>query len=196
MMRRLLSRKVWIVIALTLATACWCQPAAAYDLEITSWIDGVSQLIIQGRTVQWHNTWYTVPGKEAGHNDPTNLTTADMGTVTWYPEWPDAIEDPPTGEQDSTQFTGLNLPLAAMDQIVSLTKVAVRDDVFISQQPAAVNEYTLIVDFDDWLSNSADYYTIQLAYIPAVPIPRSLALLGPSLLGLAVFGRHRFIQEK
>jgi len=187
MMKRLLRKKVWLLIALGLAMASWCQPSAAYELEVNAWIDGYSQLIIQGSTVQWHHIDWTVPGKEDGHDDPTNLTTVDMGTVPWYPTWLLPFDQ----EQDSSQFTGLNLPLAAVDQIVGFTPIAVRYDAFISQQPSAANAYTLIVDFNDNPIGGADYYTVRLDYT-AVPIPGTLALLGPSLLGL-VFWRRKSI---
>lgn len=181
-------------MALALALVCWCQPASAYELEVNAWIDGYSRLIIQGSTVQWHNLHYKVPGREAGHNDPTNLSTADMGTVAWFPGWPDATTDPPQGDQFSTQFIGLNLPLAAVDQTVDLTKIAVRYDAFISQQPAAANSYTLIVDFNDDPIASAAYYTVRLDYA-AVPLPGTLALLGPSLLGMTLWRGKKIFQR-
>jgi hypothetical protein len=186
MMKRLLGKKGWLLIALGLAMACWCQPAAAYELEVNAWIDGYSQLIIQGSTVQWHNLAWTVPGWEPPLSDvPTTLTTADMGAVEWHPAWTGY-----TGDQLSDQFTGLNLPLAAVDQIVSFTPIAVRWDAFISQQPSAANAYTLIVDFNDNPPGGADYYTVRLDYTP-VPLPGALALAGPSLLGIMIWGRKR-----
>jgi len=192
-MKRLLCKKIWLSIALAMTMACWCLPAAAYDLEVTAWIDGYSQLTIQGSTLQWHNLSWTVPGWEPPLSDaPTTLTTADMGAVEWHPAWTGY-----TGDQWSDQFTGLNLPLAALDQTVGFTGVVVRHDAFISQQPSASNGYALIVDFDDGPPGGAAYYTVRLDYTPGVvvPVPATLALLGPSLLGLAVWGRKRIFQR-
>lgn len=192
MMKRLLGKKGWLLIALGLAMAWCCQPAAAYELEVNAWIDGYSQLIIQGSTVQWHNLSWTVPGWEPATsgdpppNYPTILTTANMGAYNWTPDWPGGI----FGDQMSSQLTGLDLALAAVDQTVGFTAVAVRNDAFISQQPSAANSYTLIVDFDDDPIGGPDWYTVRLDYT-AVPIPGALALLGPSLLGLAIWGRKK-----
>lgn len=190
-MRRLRFRKTWLLITLFLAVALSGQPAAAYELEVSAWIDGYSQLLIQGSTVQWHNLSWNVPGKEDGHNDPTNLTTADMGVYAWYPSWPGGT----AWDQWSDQFSGLDKPLSTtVAQTVGFTAVAPRENAFISQHPSAINGYQLIVDFDDHNSGGAAWYTVRLNYTP-VPLPGTLALLGPGLLGLAVFGRRRIFKK-
>ena len=179
MIRRFRSRKSWLLIAIALVVACWCSPAAAYQLEVTAWIDGYSQLVIQGSTVQWHNISWTVPGWETPLADaPTTLTTADMGVVDWYPGWTNYF-----GDQWSDQFTGLNLAMAAVDQTVGFSFTG-RENAFISQQPSAGNSYTLIVDFDDNAPGGAAWYTVCLDYQP-VPVPPSVLLLGVGLLSLA-----------
>lgn len=192
MLRRLFLSKSWLVIALAVALACWGRPAAAYQLEVTAWIDGYSRLIIQGNTVQWHNIAWSVPGWEPVDADsdppnfPTTLMTADMGSVDWYPVW--NTIDPGTGypaawENWSDQFTGLTLAMAAVDQVVGLNLISGRNTAFIFQQPAATNAYTLIVDFDDYYQGGAAWYTVQLDYTP-VPLPGAVWLLGSGLLGL------------
>jgi hypothetical protein len=173
------------MITIALAVACWCSPAAAtYQLEVTAWIDGYSQLIIQGNTVQWHNISWTVPGWESPLSDqPTTLKTADMD-VQWHPKWLGY-----TGNQWSDQFTGLNQAMAAIDQTVSFSWSG-RQNAFISQQPSAGNNYTLIVDFDDNAPGGAFWYTATLGYTP-VPLPPSALLLGSGLLGLAGWRKFR-----
>ena len=161
-------RKAIIVMVLFLSVpltvAWWFQPAAAYELNVKAWIDGESQLIIQGNTVQWHNLAYVAPGYEAQTKLlPTYLTTAHMGTVAWKPTgWSDGTY----GDTTSAPFTKLKLPLAAAEQTVILNKISVRVNATIAQQPAAANGFTLIVDFDDQSESSADWYEVSLEYLP------------------------------
>src|SRR5512136_1926118 len=115
-MRRAAIVQTVLFLLLSLATmACWCQPAAAYSLDIRAWIDGESQLIIKGNTVQWHNLAWNAPGYENhdGHPVPTYLTTKAMGTVAWTPTgWSNGT----SGNTTSGKFKNLNPPLPAVDQ--------------------------------------------------------------------------------
>jgi hypothetical protein len=161
-----------IVLACSLILAPFCIDASAYSLTVRAWIDGESQLIIQGNTVQWHNLSYTAPGYRIPGEppEPTYLTTAGMGTIPWAPEtWTNGT----SGDTTSEQFTDLNAPLAAVDQTVTLEAIDVRDAATIVQQPAAANGYTLIVDFNDSVSGGAYWYELSLEY--ATPPQLSVA---------------------
>lgn len=157
------------LIVAVLLVACWCHPAAAYALKVKVWIEGQSQLIIQGNTAQWHNLSYVAPGYEAPYGDPpapTYLTTKNMKTMAWTPG---AWSNGTSGDTTSDKFTGLSAPLAAVEQTVTLTANHVRDMAAIIQQPAAANGYTLIVDFDDTSSGGAYWYEVSLEYTSGVP---------------------------
>jgi hypothetical protein len=178
MSRRLLSRKTWLMMTIVLSLACWCCPAAAYELKVEVLIDGYSQLIIQGNTLQWHNINHDAPGYlegDPGSPFPTYLTTADMGKVAWTPTWPDGGYGGHENLQDSSIYTGLNLPLAAVSQTVQVVSWSVdqiregQHSVTISQQPSSSNNYKVIVDFDDLEPGGAAWYTVTLDYIPVFP---------------------------
>jgi|WetSurMetagenome_2_1015567.scaffolds.fasta_scaffold22406_3 hypothetical protein len=175
-----MSRTAMILLVCSLIIAPFCIDAAAYSLTVRAWIDGESQLIIQGNTVQWHNLSYTAPGYRIPGEppEPTSLTTADMGTVAWAPTtWSNGT----SGDTTSEQFTDLNAPLAAVDQTVTLEAIDVRDAATIVQQPAAANGYTLIVDFDDSVSGGAYWYELSLAYIAPPELSAAEGAIGTEL---------------
>jgi hypothetical protein len=150
------NKKFWpILITALLWVTCWCHPAAAYSLKVKAWIDGESQLVIQKNTVHWHNLEYVAPGYEAQNKPlPTYLTTAQMGTVAWHPTgWSNGTR----GDTTFAPFTKLDLPLAAAGQTATVIPIAVRGSVTIAQQPAAANDYTLILNFDDKSLSSAGW---------------------------------------
>jgi hypothetical protein len=167
--------------------------ASAYTYTFRAYIDGESELIIAGNTVQWHNLQWDVPGitsedgEDEDSNYPTTITTADMGAEDWFPEWPTGT----FGEQYSTVFNGLNRPLPDGVQIDSLVVTEQRDpddpagqgSVSIMQLPLSGNNYTLIINFDDADPAGAAWYTVELN-TSAVPLPGAVWLLGSGLLGL------------
>jgi len=166
---------------------------SAYTYNFRAYIDGESELLIRDNTVQWHNLQWDVPGitsdeDETGYtNYPTTITTADMGTVSWYPSWEDTF-----GDQYSSIFENLNQVLASGGSI-ALTVIEKRDEgnVFISQLPDINNSYTLIVNFDDAGPSGAAWYEIQLNTGNPVPVPAAVWLLGSGLIGLIGFRRRK-----
>jgi probable HAF family extracellular repeat protein len=164
-----MKKKFWPVLIMTLVLlTCWCYPAAAYVLKVKAWIDGHTQLIIQGNIVQWHNLSYVAPGYEAPYGDPpapTYLATKNMKSVAWNPAWPSGTY----GDTTSDKFMGLSAPLAAVDQPVTLTTKHARGPVTIIDQPSAGNGYRLVIDFNDESFDSAYWYEVSLEYISGVP---------------------------
>ena len=146
-------------------------PAAADYYDIKAYIDGVSDLVIKGNTVQWHNINCYAPGEFTGVNQPTTITT-ESNTVPWYPDWSSV-----TGDVWSSAYTGLTPALPHAPQRVTLTKVQARDDVYILQYPSAANDYTLIVRFNDGPSGGAEWYEARVDFVPApVTVPGTLLL--------------------
>ena len=134
---------------------------APFSLNIRAYIDGYSQLVIQGSNVTWHHIGAAAPGRLDFANEPTYL----YGTA-WYPTWPD-IPDAENRDCncDSSTFPGL-APALPDNQRFALGVIEGRDSVFISQQPTAGNGYILIVDFNDKPSDGAAWYEVELVIEP------------------------------
>lgn len=176
-------RKRWILALGTLLLGLLIAPslAAAYTYHFEALIDGTSDLYIQANTVQWHNIDHFIPGGSGYPVYPTVISTLDLGTYDWYPFF-----GAPNGDVLSDKFTGLTLPLAAVNQDSSTVTFAYvgRDSATITQYPNSSNSYTMVVRFSDPSAGSA-WYSIDVgAEAGAVPLPGSLWLLGSGLLGL------------
>ncbi|MBZ0288653.1 MAG: hypothetical protein K8I30_13630, partial [Anaerolineae bacterium] len=128
-------------------------------LHVRALIDGRSQLVVQGNSVYWHHFDFAAPGRHGFVNEPTFLNTQ-----AWFPTWPDV---PDAENRDcacaSSTYTGVPI-LPATGQTVGLTVVQARESVTIVQQPSQDNQYTLIVEFNDNLPVSSDWYEIDLSY--------------------------------
>ena len=137
-------------------------------LDITAYIDGRDQLIIQGNTLQWHHFDFQAVGRGGGVNLPTTISTTLNGApvltnYNWIPDWP----YPPPNElyfvnAFSSIFSDLSPNLPDSSMTVTLTPIQARDSVSIVQSPSASNNQTLIVEFNDDPSPGAAYYEVLL----------------------------------
>jgi hypothetical protein len=147
-------------VLLVLALLAWTSSnaAAACPIRISAWIDGRSQLTLQGNTAQWHHFDANAPGREGGVTEPTVING-----ITWFPVWPGDPGDPLNHDCDcdSDTFNGVNPPLPSEDMTVVLREIEVRQEVSIIQQPSAGNDYTLIIEFNDNEPGGADWYTVE-----------------------------------
>jgi len=151
-----------ISLALLAATA----QASTITYDIQAYIDHEDELIIRAGTLQWHHFWNAAVGRLNGANEPTIISSAlggvtVMGDVNWVPDWP---EPPPAEiryEAYSSVFSDLSPSLPGTGMAVVLEIVQARGSVFISQQPAPENNYTLVIHFRDYLGG-AEWYYIRL----------------------------------
>jgi len=169
-------RTTVLVILLISAGAgpAWGVDASLY---IEALIDGMDQLIIKGDTLQWEHFDWAAVGRHEGKNEPTIITTHMDGNVVvdqdaWIPQW---STDPPDElrfkNERSSVYTGLNPELSQEDQIVTLTPLQARSRVSITQQPAAANDHTLIVKFDDNGWGGSETYRVRLDYQGVEELP-------------------------
>ena len=130
-------------------------------ITVRALIDGRSQLILKGKTAQWRHFDNAAPGMHGGRNEPTIIN----GTK-WFPQWEDSDLDPEVrvSKAVSNVFDGIEpaLPPAAMT--VTMTKIHCRDLASIVQQPAAKNDFTTIIEFNDDQSAGSDWYEVKLMF--------------------------------
>jgi Domain of unknown function DUF11 len=136
-------------------------------LDITAYIDGRDQLIIQGGTLQWHHFDFAAVGRWGGANVPTTIsTTLDGAPVltkfNWTPDWPLPPPNEIRFEAFSSIFSGLDPSLPDSSMTVTLTPIQARDSVSIVQSPSASNGQTLIVEFNDDPSGGPAFYEVLL----------------------------------
>jgi hypothetical protein len=133
-------------------------------LHVRAYIDGLSQLIIQGDTVYWHHLDWAAPGRhfDAGSNQPTYLNDAK-----WEPTWPD-IPDPENRDCkcDSSPYQGIPT-MASTNQQAWVEVVDARGIAKVIQQPATKNDFTLVIEFNDNELMGPAWYEVTVSYIVA-----------------------------
>ncbi len=168
-----------------LATLLFClyaSTASAGIINITAFIDGTSELIIENDTMFWHHTAFAAPGRWSGNDYPTTVNA-----VEWLPNWPT------TGRNDfcncdSSSVTGLFPELSSLTDI-SLSLISGRGTVSVLEAPTQSNNYRMEIKFDDYYFGGAAWYEIEIAYAD-VPEPSSIFLLAIAVFGLLFRRRH------
>jgi len=161
-------------------------PPIETTLNVRSFIDGRSQLVLQDNVVYWRHLERAAPGRLW---QSTVLNGAD-----WLPTWPDQ----PTSENrdcdgcESSRSESVPV-LAPQAQVVTLDVIQARERVEIVQQPDQNNGFTLIVEFDDNNYWGAELYEINLNYVTGPALNVRVRIDGRSQLilqGDTVYWRH------
>lgn len=161
-MNRVILRPLLIIILLAACSRTGSTGPVEVVLNIRAYIDGRTQLIIQGNTVYWHHFEFDAPGRQEyePEDKPTYLNQEE-----WYPTWPD-IPDRSNDFCDCASSIYQGVPyLAEREQRVWLDVVAGRERVAVVQQPTSENNFTMILEVDDRYSDGADWYDINLNYV-------------------------------
>jgi hypothetical protein len=153
--------------------------ALAATIRVEAFINGHSQLLIKGNTAQWHHIEAAAPGGGTP-GDPTVING-----VAWFPSWPQPGENRDCNCYSGV-FDGADPGLAAVDQTVSLSQTKGREKVTVSQQPAAANGYTAIIDFND-PEGGGDDYAVDLNFPQGIPLPPKPAVAVPAINGWGLF---------
>jgi hypothetical protein len=144
------------------ATACLGAPAAAQTIHVRAWIDGRSQLTLDGATARWHHDDFGAPGRlDCDIGQPIQPTFLDG--VPWLPQWPDV----PTCENrdchcDSDTYAGLAPGLPDVAFTVLLTPIQCRGTCTIVEQPTLANGWRVRIEFNDNFFGAADWYEVQI----------------------------------
>ncbi|MCF8359351.1 MAG: gliding motility-associated C-terminal domain-containing protein [Prolixibacteraceae bacterium] len=145
------------------------QGQTAVNLNIRAYIDGGSQLIINGSSVQWYHISAIAPGRYEVPELPTYVYGEE-----WYPTWPDIPDYQNQQKCFSSVFNHPTFSLPEFEQIVLLEIIESRENVFIKQQPSAANDYTLIIEFDDNAPPGAAWHEVSVLWnlfqYPDVPV--------------------------
>ncbi len=138
------------------AAAKCASGACSVTLHVRAFVDGRSDLLLQGPSAHWHHYAAAAPGLWGGSTEATTL-----GDVQWTPSWPGAGENRDC-DCDSQASPAIP-PMPAHVQTATLQVVQARGSLAIVQQPSAANGYALGVEIDDNPSG-ADWYDFTLSY--------------------------------
>jgi len=125
------------------------QTSANASTTIKAYIDGQSQIILQGNTAQWYHILHDAPGRNGGNDYATFIN----GTG-WFP-WP----NPGTYnscECYSNVYNAVSPPIPSSSTKFCLKVIFARESVEIKEQPTAQNNYRLIIEFNDDRTVGAD----------------------------------------
>jgi hypothetical protein len=138
--------------------------SVAPTLKVRAFVDGRSRLVIRGDKVYWHHMDFAAPGR---HIDAEVPQPTYLNNVRWMPNWPDMPDlENRNCACGSSSYAGAPI-LAGHDQSVYLAVSQGRDKVAVLQNPAAINDYTLIVEFDDNEQPGPAWYEVNLIYAGA-----------------------------
>jgi hypothetical protein len=136
-------------------------------IRIEADIDGRSQLILSGKTAQWHHFDYAAPGRldTEFYSCPAVSEPTIINKDEWYPVWPD---DPTPENRDcncsSDLYEGVRPPVPSSDLTPVLNAIQYRWLPQIVQNPSAANGYTTIIEFDDNGFSCADTYIVEVSF--------------------------------
>jgi hypothetical protein len=163
--------------------------AATITVDITACIDGESQLIIQGNTLQWHNLSFQVPGNAGNCQSAGAFGAATLISTTlngfpvltndaWTPTWPTQ-----SGDVLSSIFSGLSPTVPVSPLSVTLSAIQARSSLTIVQLPTTGNGGVLILDFNDVAPAGSATYEGLLTITTSVPEPNYFALSVMMMIG-------------
>ncbi|MCP4249380.1 MAG: hypothetical protein GY778_20240 [bacterium] len=140
-----------------------CDIRSSIDTTITHrvrvYIDDHDHLLLRANTLQWHHfSGGAAPGRhqDGSGNEPTWIDTA-----AWYPNWPEAAPAPINYEAWSSVYQGLTPPMPNREGALSIVALSARNPVAVAQLPAAQNNYTSVIEFDDY-SAGPEWYEIDV----------------------------------
>ena len=191
--------RLTLVIALSFASLS--ANAATVTVDVTSMIDGESQIIIKDDSIQWHHLSWIVPGVSASNAldiTPTTISYSIDGvlqqTANWYPSWPTPHWDARVsngstnnwnrGDQLSDIFSGFSIPISSATSGFTLTPISSRGLTSITELPSPANGNALVIDFNDAPIGASAIYSSSISFTAAVPESDSSTIF---LIGLALF---------
>jgi hypothetical protein len=147
----------------TTAPSATSQPAGPVSVTVRALIDGHDHLLLKGSTARWRHFEFAAPGMINERNEATTING-----VAWHPTWEDSDMDKEVrvAKSMSDTYDGITPPIPAVAATVTLQKIRGRGTITVVQQPAADNDFTAIVDFDDNIAGGAAWYEVKVTVTP------------------------------
>ena len=146
-------------------------PEASAETQIVhvrAWIDGRSELILHGSSVQWQHFDFAAPGRlDCDIGVPQEPTTIDANV--WYPVWPDlpTCENRSCGGCTSDVADMIFPPLPINEFFARLVPWGGGSgDLSVIEQPHAGNNYRAVIEFNDSAFGGASWYEFDLYVEP------------------------------
>ena len=142
-------------------------PAApqSHGLQVRAWIDGRSQLVLDGATAHWEHFDFAAPGR-LECNLGAEVQPTFMEDDAWYPVWPDwpDCENRDCGGCSSSTYTRLHDPLPDAEYFPELQAVVGRGFCVLVEWPTAANGYRTVIEFNDNAFPGADWYEVHFTF--------------------------------
>ncbi len=155
----------WTLIAPQANAQPAIEDIAAESITIQALIDGRSILHLQGNTAQWFHIDAAAPGRHPDDDGNKRIEPTVINGVEWFPVWPD---EPDLQNRDcmcfSDVFEGVVPSLTSTASDFNLEMIQVRQVAFIAQHPAAENDFTLTIMFDDNSAGGSFDYIVELTF--------------------------------
>jgi len=139
--------------------------AVTKSIVIETHIDGKSELHLRGNTAQWFHVDFSAPGRHHDNDPNKRREPTVINDVEWYPDWPD---QPDSANNHckclSSIFEGVDPLIPNVANNFNLELIQAREYAGIVQYPAAENEFTLIIEFDDNSEGGSDDYIVKLTF--------------------------------
>lgn len=158
----LLLRSLPTLLLVLPALATPTPAAPQQSINIRARIDGLSRLVLDDDTAQWHHLRWAAPGRlDCDIGNPIAPTFIDG--QEWWPQWPDAQTcENRDCDCDSDVSTGLLPRLPDAEFQVSLVPIQVRSFCGIVEFPTAANGYRVVIEFDDSPPAADSWYEVNL----------------------------------
>lgn len=149
--------------ALLFALPTWAAAAPqSHGIHVRAWIDGRSQLVLDGPTARWEHFDFAAPGRLDCNLGVEVQPTYIDGDV-WYPEWPDR---PDCENRDcgcsSSLFARMHQPIPEAEVFPVFEIIQARGSSSLVELPTAANGYRVVIEFDDNALGGADWYEVCL----------------------------------
>ncbi|MGN6369971.1 MAG: hypothetical protein ACTHN5_17075 [Phycisphaerae bacterium] len=184
-MTRILALPIALLAPLFLASLAH---ADVITYDVTGYIDTSDYLRISGSSFQWvhTDTGGAAVGRHAGNNFPTIISSTlngvpQLSNVNWIPTWPQPVPNEIRFNALSSSLDTIAPPLPASVADVQLSVLSGRGSLLLTALPSPQNNNTLIIEFKDGFSGSAN---LDALITITTPEPASLSLLALASLPL------------